>query len=137
MRDYDAKREMRKLVESFVSKGIKKEHFQFQNQPLDGGKHFTAPHNEIWAQVSFGGGDKRIVGLADKPCTRTTGVLFIQLFAPRNTGTDSILIVAEKLAEHVQFYSVGGLELQASSVIELPDNPDFYQVNVHTPYTVN
>ncbi|EPF74605.1 phage tail terminator-like protein [Acinetobacter rudis] len=137
MRDFDAKREIRKRIESFVSKGIKKEHFQFQNQPLDGGKHFTAPHNEIWAQVSFGGGDKRIVGLADKPCTRTTGMLFIQLFAPRNTGTDSALIVAEKLAEHVQFYSVGGLELQASSVIEVPNNPDFYQVNVHTPYTVN
>lgn len=137
MRDYDAKREMRKLIEAFTGKGIKKEHFRFQNEKLEGGKHFTAPHNEIWAQVSFGGGDKRIVGLADKPCTRTTGMLFIQLFAPRNTGTDSGLIVAEKLAEHVQFYSIGGLELQASSVIEVPNNPDFYQVNVHTPYTVN
>lgn len=137
MRDFDAKREMRKLIESFTSKGIKKEHFQFQNQPLGGGKHFTAPHKEIWAQVSFGGGDKRIVGLADKPCTRTFGMLFIQLFAPRNTGTDSVLIVAEKLAEHVQFYSISGLELQAASVIEVPNNPDFYQVNIHTPYTVN
>ncbi|WP_151712960.1 phage tail terminator-like protein [Acinetobacter bereziniae] len=137
MRDIDAKREIRKLIETFTSKAIKKEHFQFQNQPLESGKPFTAPHNEIWAQVSFGGGDKRIVGLADKPCTRTTGMLFIQLFAPRNTGTDSALIVAEKLAEHVQFYRIGGLELQASSVIEVPNNPDFYQVNVHTPYTVN
>lgn len=137
MRDIDAKREIRKLIETFTSKAIKKEHFQFQNQLLEGGKPFTPPHNEIWAQVSFGGGDKRIVGLADKPCTRTTGMLFIQLFAPRNTGTDPALIVAEKLAEHVQFYSIGGLELQASSVIEVPNNPDFYQVNVHTPYTVN
>lgn len=137
MRDYDAKQAMRKHIEAFVGGGLKKEHCNFQNQSLRGGKHFTAPHKEIWAQVSFGGGDKRIVGLGDKPCTRTTGVLFIQLFAPRNTGTDSVLIVAEKLAEHVQFYRTGGLELQAASVIEVPNNPDFYQVNVHTPYTVN
>jgi len=137
MRDFDAKREMRKLIETFVSEGIKTEHFQFQNQPLEGGKPFTAPRNKIWAQVSFGGGDKRIVGLADKPCTRTFGMLFVQLFAPRNTGTDTALITAEKLAEHVQFYRKGGLELQAASVIEVPNNPDFYQVNVHTPYTVN
>lgn len=137
MRDFDAKREMRKLIEAFVNNGLKKEHCHFQNQPLRGGKHFTAPRNEIWAQVSFGGGDKRIVGLADKPCTRTFGMLFIQLFAPRNTGTDTILITAEKLAEHVQFHRKDGLELQAASVIEVHNNPDFYQVNIHTPYTVN
>ena len=60
MRDFDAKREMRKLIEAFVNNGLKKEHCHFQNQPLRGGKHFTAPRNEIWAQVSFGGGNKRI-----------------------------------------------------------------------------
>lgn len=138
MKDFEAKREIRKLIEQFTgSQIIKKEHFHFVNQPRKDGKPFIAPSNAIWAQVSFGGGDKDIVSIGNQPCTRTLGMLFIQVFAPLNTGTEQALIVAEKLGEYLQFQRIDKLEMQASSVIELPNNPDFYQVNVHVPYTVN
>lgn len=83
--------------------------------------------------------------LGDQPCTRTPGIVFIQLFAPLHSGTLELSKLADKWAEHMQFYKFGDLEmLQAdildaghSSAIGDPSTMSFYQYNVNVSYRVN
>lgn len=135
MKDSEALAEMLGLIGRF--NGMPNEHIQVQNQKPRGSKPFTAPKGKIWAQVGFKSSGKYITSIADKPCTRSTGMIYVQLFAPLNDGMLDAAELADQWADHLQFYRFEGLELLASEIIPIDNNPDFYQVNVHTPYTVN
>ena len=125
--------------------GMPKEYIQLENNHLHEGKPFEPPENEIWAKVTVKNGGSFIAEISDKPGTRTTGIIFIQLFAPLNTGTDGLSQMADKWAEHLQFYKTGDLELREASILDAghssaigdPSSMSFYQYNVNISYIVN
>lgn len=125
--------------------GMPKANIQLANNPLVGGKPYEPPTGEIWAKVTVKNAGTFISSIGDQPCTRTPGIVFIQLFAPLHSGTLELSKLADKWAEHMQFYKVGGLEmLQAdildaghSSAIGDPSTMSFYQYNVNVSYRVN
>ncbi|AXY56809.1 hypothetical protein CDG60_09670 [Acinetobacter chinensis] len=126
-------------------RGMLKEHIQLANNPLSEGKQFEPPEKELWAKVTVSNGGKFISGIGEKPCTRTTGIVFIQLFAPLNTGTDSLSQLADKWVEHLEFYKKDDLEMREASVIDAghssaigdPSSMSYYQYNVNVAYVVN
>lgn len=125
--------------------GMPKANIQLANNPLVGGKPYEPPAGQIWAKVTVKNAGTFISGIGDQPCTRTPGIVFIQLFAPLHSGTLELSKLADKWAEHMQFYKVGDLEmLQAdildaghSSAIGDPSTMSFYQYNVNVSYRVN
>lgn len=125
--------------------GMPKANIQLANNPLVGGKSFEPPSNEIWAKITVKNAGTFISSIGDQPCTRTPGIVFIQLFAPLHSGTLELSMLADKWAEHMQFYKVGNLEmLQAdildagySSAIGDPSTMSFYQYNVNVSYRIN
>ena len=125
--------------------GMPKANIQLANNPFIGGKPYEPPAGQIWAKVTVKNAGTFISSIGDKPCTRTPGIVFIQLFAPLHSGTLELSILADKWAEHMQFYKVGNLEmLQAdildaghSSAIGDPSTMSFYQYNVNVSYRVN
>ncbi|OOV84351.1 hypothetical protein B1201_00815 [Acinetobacter sp. ANC 5600] len=115
-----------------------KEYIQLANAPLYEGKTFEPPGNEIWAKVTVKNAGSFIAEIGSKPSTRTTGIIFIQLFAPLNTGTDLLSQMADKWAEHMQFHKKDDLELREASIIDVSTHGElYYQYNVNISYVVN
>lgn len=125
--------------------GMTKANIQLANNPLVDGKPFEPPEKELWAKITVNNAGKFITGMGDKPCTRTTGIIFIQLFAPLNTGTDALSQLADKWAEHMEFYKIDHLELHEANIIDAghssaigdPSSMSYYQYNVNVAYVVN
>lgn len=125
--------------------GMPKANIQLANNPQVGGKPYEPPTGQIWAKVTVKNAGTFIASIGDQPCTRTPGIVFIQLFAPLHSGTLELSKLADKWAEHMQFYKVGDLEmLQAdildaghSAVIGDPSTMSFYQYNVNVSYRIN
>ena len=120
-----------------VFTGMPKEYVQLANAPLHEGKPFEPPENEIWAKVTVNNGGSFIAEIGEQPSTRTTGIIFIQLFAPLNTGTDALSQLADKWASHMQFHKADALELREASILDAGDDGRFYQYSVNVPYVVN
>jgi len=125
--------------------GMPKANIQLANNPNTGGAPFEPPENEIWAKVTVKNAGSFIAEIGEKPCTRTTGIVFIQLFAPLNTGTDLLSQVADEWATHMQFHKVANLELREASILDAglssaigdPSSMSYYQYNVNVSYIVN
>ena len=125
--------------------GMVKTNIQLANNPLMDGKPFEPPEKELWAKITVNNAGKFITCMGDKPCTRTTGIIFIQLFAPLNTGTDALSQLADKWAEHMEFYKTDHLELREANIIDAghssaigdPSSMSYYQYNVNVAYVVN
>ncbi|WP_312970871.1 phage tail terminator-like protein [Acinetobacter gerneri] len=112
--------------------GIEQEKIQYSN--MNG---FSIPKAGLWCRVTIRNGGTFISGLADKPCTRTTGAITIQIFARKNTGVKSLSELADKWVQHLQFYRVEDLECLEANVIDVGEDDDFYQYNVTTNYRIN
>lgn len=125
--------------------GMAKANIQLSNNPTGNGKPFEPPENEIWAKVTVKNAGSFIAEIGDQPSTRTTGIVFIQLFAPLNTGTDEISQLADHWSAHMQFQKVGQLELREASILDAglsstigdPSSMSYYQYNVNISYIVN
>ena len=120
-------------------------YIQLANNPLKDGKPYEPPSNQIWAKVTVSNAGSFISGIGDKPCKRTVGIIFIQLFAPLHSGTLGLSDLADLWALHLEFYKVGDLELREASIIDAGHSSaiggssamSFYQYNVSVSYQVN
>jgi len=125
--------------------GMSKANIQLANNLIVDGKPFEPPENEIWAKITIKNAGSFVAEIGDQPSTRTTGIVFIQLFAPLNTGTDMLSQMADKWALHMQFYKKDALELREASILDAghsnaigdPSSMSFYQYNVNISYIVN
>jgi len=125
--------------------GMPEKYIQLANNELYEGQPFEAPEKELWAKITVSNAGKFISGIGNKPCTRTTGIVFIQLFAPLNSGTYELSLLADKWVEHMEFYSIGHLEMMEASIIDAghtsvignPSDLSFYQYNVNVAYRIN
>ena len=125
--------------------GMPKVNIQLANNPLKDGMVYEPPEKEIWAKVTVSNAGSFIAGIGDKPCKRTVGIIFIQLFAPLHSGTLELSNLADLWASHLEFYKVGDLELREASIIDAghlsvigdPSTMSFYQYNVNVSYVVN
>ena len=135
MTNTDALQAILSRIGTFI--GMKKTNIQFANNPLIGGKPYEPPKSEIWAKVTVKNAGSFISGMGNKPCTRTTGIVYIQLFAPLNSGTHKLSILADKWSDHLQFYRVSHLEMLEASILDTGENNGYYQYNVNVAYRVN
>jgi len=117
--------------------GMSKQYIQLANNSTGGGKPFEPPENEIWAKITVKNAGSFISEIGSEPTARTTGIVFIQLFAPLNTGTDFLSQMADKWAAHMQFHKANALEMRAASILDAGDDGRFYQYSVNVPYVVN
>ena len=117
--------------------GMEKSSIQLANNQIIKGKPFESPKGEIWARVTVKNAGSFISGIGNKPCTRTTGIVFIQLFAPLNSGTNDLSLLADKWSEHLQFYGESHLEMLEASILDVGEDNGYYQYNVNVAYRFN
>lgn len=100
--------------------------------------NFTPPSQGVWVRVSIRGGISQIVGMANEPCIRENGIIYIQVFDRENVGTFAVKNHADKLALHFKPRQIDKLEWLAPSVSYIGvDTNGFIQYNVSIPYRYN
>lgn len=97
----------------------------------------TVPdYTKLWARVSLQIVTDEQASLAnnnDKRFFWATGLLFIQLFCPRNVGgsIDKGRLIAEQIQNKFRHQSTSGeIWYRNAKVVELPETEDSYPINV-------
>lgn len=117
-------------MQSFT--GIEQAKIKYPNSPI-----FTPPDEGIWLRFVVNWGGAFISGLAEKPCTRKTGVVQIQVFDRPHNHEINMERMTDKLLDHFQYYSISHLEfLQGQSSSTQRDN-DFVWKTVSIGFRVN
>ena len=87
-----------------------------------------------WVRLTINHGDSFTAGLGSEPHVRRTGLVMVQIFTPENKGSRPAALLADSLAEHLQYHRDGPLETLAASVQRVGPSQGTYQYNVSVPF---
>lgn len=83
-----------------------------------------------WVRLTIQHGDSFTAGVGQGPCVRRTGVIFVQVFTNRDIGSRPAMLLADSLAQHLEYFTSGKLETQAATLTRVGPKDGYYQVNV-------
>lgn len=93
------------------------------------------PPTGQWANIHIDHVLRRVSSIGDKPCTRRTGTVTIQVFDRRGAGTASINRLTDEIEDYFSFYQEGNLWLDAAVTINDRGSDTYYESTVYIPYT--
>lgn len=97
-------------------------------------KTYDPSGKAIWARLTNLPGQASATEIGDGPVVHRTGIAFIQLFVPANSGSLLITQTADKLRSMFEFTNDGKLSYFAVSAVEAGETDGWYQVNLQIPY---
>lgn len=89
---------------------------------------------ESWVRCTIQHGDSSAPYKGSEPGIRRTGIAQIQVFTREDRGSRPAALLADSLAEHLQFYRSGGLEMLTASVQRVGPSDGWYQYNCSLPF---
>lgn len=87
-----------------------------------------------WVRCTIIDGDSFTAGIGSGPCVRRTGLIAIQVFTKRDTGSAPARQLASSLAAHFEYWQSGELETQAARLINAGPDDNYYQMNLNVPW---
>jgi hypothetical protein len=117
--------------------GVEKANIRIENQPITNGKPFTAPTDKLWCKVFVQYGNSLIAGIGNEPCIRDIGLISIQCFAPKNTGTIAMTNLCDQWRDFLQSFGVSHLEIYKVHAPQIMDDDNFYAKIVRAEFRVN
>ena len=130
-----AETEIYKKIGQFT--GVDKANLRIESQPLGGGQHFKAPTNKPWCKVSIQYADSQVASICDSPCIRDYGIISIQCFTPKNSGTLAMTELCDKWRSFLQSFSTSHLEVYKVHAPQSMDDQDFYAKIIRAEFRVN
>ena len=116
---------------------VEKQYIQYENSVPSGGKPFVAPTNKPWCRVSIQYGDTRFAGFGNKPKFRDLGIISIQCFVPKNSGTLDSMKICQEWRDLLEAHSVDHLEIYLVHAPRNIDDENFYGKIVRAEFRVN
>lgn len=117
--------------------GVEKANLRIPNQPTVDGKPFVPPANKLWCKVNIQYGDSLIAGIGNEPCIRDIGLISIQCFAPKNTGTIAMTNLCDQWRDFLQSFGISHLEVYKVHAPQDMDDDNFYAKIVRAEFRVN
>ena len=117
--------------------GVDKANLRIESQPLGRGQHFKAPTNKPWCKVSIQYADSQVASIGDSPCIRDYGIISIQCFTPKNSGTLAMTELCDKWRSFLQSFSTSHLEVYKVHAPQSMDDQDFYAKIIRAEFRVN
>lgn len=130
-----AETEIYKKISQFT--GVEKVNLRIESQPLDGGQHFKAPTNKPWCKVFIQYADSQVAAIGDNPCIRDYGIISIQCFTPKNSGTPAMTELCDAWRSFLQSFGVSHLEVYKVHAPQSMDDQDFYAKIIRAEFRVN
>lgn len=130
-----AETEIYKKIGQFT--GVEKDNLRIESQPLGGGQHFKAPTNKAWCKVFIQYADSQVASIGNSPCIRDYGIISIQCFAPKNSGTLTMTALCDAWRSFLQSFSASHLEVYKVHAPQSMDDQDFYAKIIRAEFRVN
>lgn len=119
-----AETEIYKKIGQFT--GVEKANLRIENQPLNNGQPFKAPTDKSWCKVFVQYADSQVVAIGDNPCIRDYGIISIQCFTPKNSGTLAMTELCDSWRSFLQSFGVSHLEIYK---VHAPQSMTAYNAN--------
>lgn len=130
-----AETEIYKKIGQFT--GVEKANLRIESQPLDKGQHFKAPTNKAWCKVFIQYADSQVASIGNSPCIRDYGIISIQCFTPKNSGTLTMTALCDAWRSFLQSFSASHLEVYKVHAPQSMDDQDFYAKIIRAEFRVN
>lgn len=117
--------------------GLTQDCLTMHNAPYGNGRPFSPPKNKLWSKVaiSYSGSMRAELGPRNK--IRDLGILSIQCFAPKNSGTIEMTKLTDKWRDFLDSFSTSGLEIYLIQAPQDIDDPNFYAKIIRAEFRVN
>lgn len=89
---------------------------------------------EPWVRLTINHGQSSTSALGSSPEVRRTGLIQLQVFTAENRGSRPATLLADSLAEHLQYYTAAELETLAASAQRIGPSGGWFQYNVTLPF---
>jgi hypothetical protein len=89
---------------------------------------------QSWVRCTIQHGDSSAPYKGSEPGIRRTGIAQIQVFTREDRGSRPAALLADSLAEHLQFYRSGGLEMLTANVQRVGPDNGWYMYLVRAPW---
>ena len=132
-----AETEIKKRINQFAFVGLGKRDIRLANQPNDNGEPYEPPKDKPWCRVSIQYADSNIVGMGNQPCIRKYGIVAIQCFTPKNSGTLAMTELCDAWRSFLQSFGVSHLEIYKVHAPQSMDDQDFYAKIIRAEFRVN
>lgn len=119
-----AETEIYKKIGQFT--GVEKANLRIENQPLNNGQPFKAPTDKSWCKVFVQYADSQVVAIGNGPCIRDQGIISIQCFTPKNSGTLAMTELCDSWRSFLQSFGVSHLEIYK---VHAPQSMTAYNAN--------
>lgn len=130
-----AETEIYKKIGQFT--GVDKANLHIESQPLGRGQHFKAPTDKAWCKVSIQYADSQVASIGSSPCIRDYGIISIQCFTPKNSGTLTMTELCDAWRSFLQSFGVSHLEVYKVHAPQSMDDQDFYAKIIRAEFRVN
>ena len=117
--------------------GVDEANLRIENQPTQNGLLFVPPADKPWCKVSIQYADSQVASIGDGPCIRDYGIISIQCFTPKNSGTLAMTELCDKWRELLQSFGVSHLEVYKVHAPQSMDDQDFYAKIIRAEFRVN
>lgn len=89
---------------------------------------------ESWVRCTIQHGVSLVASISDRPETRRTGLIMLQVLTPENTGSRPAALLADSLANQFEYWQDGHLTTTTASVQRIGPSDGWYQYNVSVPF---
>lgn len=89
---------------------------------------------QAWIRITINSGASIIASVADAPEVRHTGLIDVQVFVEEGRGTRPAYVIADEIAQLMQFYRTGHFETEAASLTRVGHTSGWFSLLVSVPY---
>lgn len=87
-----------------------------------------------WVRCTIQHGASLTAGIGSGPCVRRTGLIQCQIFTPENKGSRPAAVLADSLAQHIEYHQDNQLETQAASIQRVGPSDGWYMYVLSCPF---
>ena len=117
-------------IENLLSTSWTETPVQIDNEPFD-----EDTEEYIYPIVLDGSSDQ--ISLGPNAAHRRVGVLIIQIFVPKNTGTLRVKVLADMLSVLFKELKLNSIQFESPTLVRVGQNHRYHQENFQVPYYVD
>lgn len=117
--------------------GIDKADIRHENEELSRGKPYVAPTNKPHCKVFINYSDSVTACISNKPIIRDFGIISIQCFVPRNSGTLAMSKLVDQWRNLLQSFSIPFLEVYLVHAPNDASDDNFHGKIIRAEFRIN
>ena len=116
---------------------VDKKDVRMENQLLIDGKPYVAPQNKPHCKVFISYSDSLTACISNKPIIRDFGIISVQCFVPRNSGTLKMSKLVDEWRNLLQSFSVPYLEVYLVHAPSDASDDNFHGKIIRAEFRIN